>query len=89
MVSKNNKPTAYQNLANEICKEFQRRGFICYWVGGVVRDMLLGKQNYDIDLATSATPTQTKTLLKKKGFKFYDIGEKFGTIGAITKHGSI
>jgi tRNA nucleotidyltransferase (CCA-adding enzyme) len=81
--------TPYQSLANEICKEFQKRGFICYWVGGAVRDMLLDKENFDIDLATSATPPQVKNLLKKKGFKIYEVGEKFGTIGAVTKHGEI
>lgn len=81
--------TKYQNLANGICKEFRKRGFDCYWAGGAVRDLILGRENPDIDLATGAKPDEIKKVLKQLGYNFYDIGEKFGTIGAITKLGNV
>lgn len=81
--------TKYQNLANEICYEFQKRGFAAFWVGGAVRSLLLKENSADIDLAVSATPEEIKAVLKKVGFKFYTVGEKFGTIGAATPAGNI
>ncbi|GAC1573943.1 MAG: CCA tRNA nucleotidyltransferase [Candidatus Doudnabacteria bacterium] len=81
--------TAYQSLANEICVEFHKRGFICFWVGGAVRDLLLKQKFGDVDLATSANPEEIKKVLKDGGFKLYTLGEKFGTIGAVTKEGNI
>jgi tRNA nucleotidyltransferase/poly(A) polymerase len=86
---KRKKFTEYQNLANEISLEFQKRGFLCFWVGGAVRDLLLGKKVEDIDLATNATPKEVKKILTEKRIRLYDVGEKFGTIGAITKRGNI
>ncbi len=68
----------------EICKKFQKHGFKAYLVGGAVRDMLLQKSNFDFDLATSATPQETKRLLRRMHLKFYELGEKFGTIGVST-----
>ncbi|MDB4940212.1 MAG: pcnB [Candidatus Doudnabacteria bacterium] len=88
MLKHKNKFSAYQNLANEICLEFQSRGFVCYWVGGAVRDMLLQQVSSDIDLATNATPLQIKEVVAKK-YKIYTIGEKFGTIGVITAEDNI
>jgi tRNA nucleotidyltransferase (CCA-adding enzyme) len=79
----------YQNRANEICKEFQKRGFVCLWVGGAVRDLLLKEINFDIDLATNATPPEIKKVLSIFEYKIYVVGEKFGTIGVITPDGNI
>ena len=31
-------------------------GFECFVVGGYLRDSLLGRPTFDVDLATSATP---------------------------------
>ncbi len=89
MQLKNKKFTTYQNLANEISLEFQKRGFSALWVGGAVRDMLLGKPTGDIDIATDAFPVEIKKVLTELGIKYFNVGEKFGTIGAITKHGNI
>lgn len=35
----------------------------------------------DLDFATSARPEKTRAILEKHGFKPYDLGVKFGTIG--------
>lgn len=38
-------------------------GFSAYFVGGSVRDLLLGKQPKDFDIATNATPHQIKRII--------------------------
>ena len=41
-------------------EQLQEQGFAAYVVGGAVRDLLLGKQPKDFDVATNATPEQIK-----------------------------
>ncbi|MFV0429690.1 MAG: CCA tRNA nucleotidyltransferase [Arachnia sp.] len=53
-----------------------------YLVGGSVRDALLGGLAHDLDLATSASPEVSHALLKRFSSTTWDIGAKFGTIGA-------
>jgi poly(A) polymerase len=38
-------------------------GFSAYFVGGAVRDLLLGKLPKDFDIATNATPHQIKRVI--------------------------
>jgi len=51
-------------------------------VGGPVRDSLLGRLGNDLDFTTNARPEDTKKLLKKWATDVWDVGIKFGTIGA-------
>ena len=68
-----------QQTAYKIIKKLQDNGFLAYLAGGSVRDMLMGKNPQDYDIATSATPDQIENLLKKT----IPIGKKFGVILAI------
>jgi len=52
-------------------------------VGGAVRDIALGKDPKDIDLATDATPKEMQTILDKAGIKHKPTGIEHGTITAI------
>ena len=55
-----------------------------YLVGGIVRDLLLGKDvtsNTDIDLTTDALPEETKDIVAPLAENLWLPGEKFGTIG--------
>ena len=61
---------------------FKKNGFSLYFVGGCVRDYLLGKTPKDYDFTTNARPEQIKDLLEKSEYKYWPIGEKFGTIAA-------
>ncbi len=47
-------------VATELGERFRAAGFELYLVGGVVRDLLLGRQRPDaeLDLATSARPPE-------------------------------
>ncbi len=51
-------------------------------VGGPVRDAFLGRTSADLDFATSATPDETQALLAGWGDAHWDVGKRFGTLGA-------
>ncbi|GKV67968.1 CCA-adding enzyme [Sporosarcina sp. NCCP-2716] len=51
-------------------------GYETVFVGGAVRDHLLGKQPKDIDIATAATPDQVKSLFQST----VDLGTDHGTV---------
>jgi poly(A) polymerase len=63
---------------------FASAGRELYWVGGCVRDQLLGQPVHDLDLTTSAPPNEIKQLAARiRPDAMYDIGAKFGTIGLV------
>ena len=55
-----------------------------YLVGGIVRDLLAGREieRPDIDLTTDARPEETKRILDGWADAVWTQGERFGTIGA-------
>ena len=72
------------DLLGSIAAVFDRAGFEIFLVGGSVRDRLLGRPFEDLDLTTNARPPDIKRLLKQaKPDGLYEVGAKFGTIGAI------
>lgn len=67
-----------------LAARFAQAGHELYVVGGSVRDALLHRPSHDLDLATDAHPPVIKRLLAQaKPDSRYDVGEKFGTIGAV------
>lgn len=63
-----------------ILEKFKKDNFEIYIVGGVVRDLIMGKKAYDWDFTTNATPEE---ILKIFPLGFYD--NKFGTVGIADK----
>ncbi len=56
-----------KNLTPEVLvvlRELDRHGYRGYLVGGAIRDLLLGLQPKDMDVATDATPNQVKRLFR-------------------------
>ena len=55
-----------------------------YLVGGIVRDLIVGRETDrpDIDLTTDARPDETKRILAGWADAVWNQGERFGTIGA-------
>ncbi len=53
-------------------------GFAAFVVGGCVRDFLMGKHPHDVDIATSATPSQMKSVFFEK--KIVETGISHGTL---------
>lgn len=68
-----------QQTAYNIILKLQKAGFLAYLAGGSVRDMLMGQNPKDFDIATSATPDEIEKIIKKT----IPIGKKFGVILAI------
>jgi poly(A) polymerase len=64
------------SIATEIVRRLQRAGFAAFWVGGCVRDFLLGREPGDYDIATSALPGQIEVLFRKT----IAVGRKFGVM---------
>jgi poly(A) polymerase len=67
-------------LVVELGERVAAAGGALYIVGGWVRDRLMGRESWEVDLATSLTPLEMKSTLEGLGSVF-DIGEKFGTVG--------
>ena len=51
--------------AEKIAKRLHEAGFQAYVVGGAVRDLLLGVEPKDFDIATDATPEQIRKIFRR------------------------
>lgn len=63
-------------VGKKILKRLIENDYEAYFVGGMVRDSLLDREIYDVDIATSAKPDEVMKLFKK-------------TIGTGLKHGTV
>ncbi|MGH7941515.1 MAG: CCA tRNA nucleotidyltransferase [Limisphaerales bacterium] len=68
-----------KSTAKRIVGRLRKAGFAAFWVGGCVRDHLLGREPRDIDIATDARPEQIEPLFKRT----VPVGKKFGVIVVI------
>lgn len=81
-------PARVQPLLDEtrpLAERFAAAGHRLYLVGGIVRDLLLGRElgePLDLDFTTDATPAETKAILDGWADALWTQGERFGTIGA-------
>src|SRR6266446_43291 len=65
-----------RETATEIVRRLQSAGFAAFWVGGCVRDVLLGRQPEDYDVVTAALPDQVEKLFART----IAVGKKFGVM---------
>ena len=70
-------------MTNKIIDQLEDSGYETYIVGGCVRDELLNRKNFDIDITTTAKPDEIKEVFKN--YRIIDIGAKFGTIKVLDK----
>ncbi len=59
--------------AEKVVKRLQQDGFEAYIVGGAVRDLLLGMEPKDFDIATNASPEEVRKLFRRSRI----IGRRF------------
>jgi poly(A) polymerase len=62
--------------AAAIVRALRAGGFQAYFAGGCVRDLLLGREPADYDVATDATPQQVMQIFPET----YAVGEQFGVV---------
>jgi len=74
-VSHNSNVTS-RELANSICETLRRNGHQALLVGGCVRDLLLGRQPADYDVATDASPERVIELFPES----VPVGAQFGVV---------
>ncbi|MFT5051739.1 MAG: poly(A) polymerase [Chlamydiales bacterium] len=55
---------ALDRSAQRVVQRLQRHGYEAYFVGGCVRDLLIGRVPKDFDVATSADPREIRRLFK-------------------------
>ncbi|HBM17080.1 MAG TPA: phosphohydrolase [Lentisphaeria bacterium] len=65
--------------ALSILKALRDRGFDSYFVGGCVRDAILGVEIKDIDIVTSALPSQINSIFDRT----HNIGAAFGIVNVV------
>ncbi|HFZ5698175.1 TPA: CCA tRNA nucleotidyltransferase [Staphylococcus aureus] len=62
-----------------ILEQIQDNGFEAYYVGGSVRDYVMGRNIHDIDITTSATPDEIESIFSHT----IPVGKEHGTINVV------
>lgn len=73
--------TIAKEHATEIVRALRQHSYQAYFAGGCVRDLLLGREAADYDVATDATPRQVIQVFPRT----YAVGEQFGVV--LVPHG--
>lgn len=74
-----------EQVAKKVIQKLISAGFQAYYVGGYVRDRLLGRQAKDIDIATAAHPEQVEALFEHT----IPTGRQHGTVTVVIDSVSI
>jgi tRNA nucleotidyltransferase/poly(A) polymerase len=64
--------------AVEAVRRLQNAGYTAYWAGGCVRDLLMGREPKDYDVATNAVPDRVAALFPGS----VEVGKAFGVMRA-------
>ncbi len=65
--------------AIKVCEVLQQHGYQAYIVGGAVRDLIVGLEPKDFDVATNATPEQIRPLFRRARI----IGRRFQLVHVV------
>ncbi|MGO8718800.1 MAG: CCA tRNA nucleotidyltransferase [Acidobacteriaceae bacterium] len=68
--------SARRQAATQIVERLRAGGHTAYFAGGCVRDLLLGREPSDFDVATSATPEQVLAMFSRT----FAVGAQFGVV---------
>jgi putative nucleotidyltransferase with HDIG domain len=68
--------SARQQAATQIVERLRAAGYAAYFAGGCVRDLLLGREPSDFDVATSAKPEQVLAMFPRT----FAVGAQFGVV---------
>ncbi|MBZ5547486.1 MAG: CCA tRNA nucleotidyltransferase [Acidobacteriia bacterium] len=68
--------SAAKQHATDVARTLRGRGFQAYLAGGCVRDLLLGREPSDFDVATDASPQQVMQIFPQT----FAVGAQFGVV---------
>ncbi|WP_299728333.1 CCA tRNA nucleotidyltransferase [uncultured Tateyamaria sp.] len=71
--------------AQKLCQVLEDAGHVALFVGGCVRNALLGLAASDIDISTDATPDQVMRIVKAAGFRAIPTGVDHGTVTVVAR----
>ncbi|MEZ6064348.1 MAG: CCA tRNA nucleotidyltransferase [Planctomycetaceae bacterium] len=71
-------PHPQRDFARDVVARLRDAGFQALFAGGCVRDLLMGREPQDYDVATAATPEQVRNLFGKR--RTLAVGASFGVI---------
>lgn len=71
-----------RQFALDVVTRLREAGFQAYWAGGCVRDLLLGRNPSDFDVATDARPEQVGRLFRRTAA----VGASFGVVRVLGPH---
>ncbi len=71
-----NREVTHRDLANSVCDTLRRNGYQALFVGGCVRDLLLGREPADFDVTTDAPPERVMSLFPES----VGVGAQFGVV---------
>src|SRR5712692_10063237 len=77
------RPWMHEPSTRALLDALAQAGIAARFVGGVVRDALLGRPIADIDLATPSRPEEVSQALFKAGIKVVPTGIEHGTVTAV------
>jgi poly(A) polymerase len=76
---------AKRAAATDIVKRLRKAKFQAYLVGGCVRDLVMGREPKDYDIATDATPAQVVELFPGS----LTLGAQFGVVVVLREEGNV
>lgn len=74
------------DAAQTVCRTLTNAGYQAWFVGGCVRNELLGAPVADLDLSTDAHPKAVMALAKAAGCKAVPTGIDHGTVTVVVEH---
>lgn len=77
---------SWMKAAEPVMEALERAGGQARFVGGCVRNALLGAEVGDVDIATTLTPDQVIAALESAGIRAVPTGVDHGTVTAIFQH---
>lgn len=72
-----------------VIEALEGAGFEAWCVGGFVRDSILGREAYDVDVASSAPWEEARDALAHRGMGVVETGTEHGTITALVDGGTV
>lgn len=71
---------SYPENVTKIAKIMQAHGYKAYAVGGCVRDSIMGREPYDWDMTTDASPEKIIEIFDRENIRTIPTGLKHGTV---------